>query len=57
MASGGKGGKVLILNLKDGSILNSIQAHTEPVLSVLISPDKTLAVSAAYDKTVKLWHV
>ena len=42
-------------SLSEGIHLHTLKGHSNPVMSVAISPDGSLLVSGGADKTIKLW--
>jgi U3 small nucleolar RNA-associated protein 12 len=52
---GTKTGEIEIYDLSSGSLLETIKAHTGPVWSIDVRPDKTGFASGSADKDIKFW--
>ncbi len=50
-------GEVRLFNLKDGSLIRTIQGHRDAVYAAELSPDGKLLATGSYDQKVKLWNV
>jgi WD40 repeat protein len=46
-----------IWNATDGSLLQTLEGHTDVVYSVAFSPDGTLIATGSEDKTANIWNV
>ena len=57
VAAGLQDGRIVILNLADGSIVQEFEAHEGPVLSIVISNDNLNLASGGDDNLVKLWDL
>lgn len=57
IASGSDDSKIKLWNTKNGTLLQTLNGHQAPVVSVSFSPDGNMLASGSYDKTVKLWNV
>ncbi|MCD6475160.1 MAG: hypothetical protein J7K85_02705 [Anaerolineaceae bacterium] len=55
VAAGLQDGRIVILNLADGSIVQEFKAHEGPVLSIVISKDNLNLASGGDDNLVKVW--
>lgn len=55
VAAGLQDGRIVILNLADGSIVQEIEAHEGAVLSIVISKDNLNLASGGDDNLVKVW--
>ena len=38
-------------------LINTLEWHTDGILSVAISPDNTKIVSGEYDQIIKIWNL
>uniref|UniRef100_A0A8D8LZD4 WD repeat-containing protein 3 n=1 Tax=Cacopsylla melanoneura TaxID=428564 RepID=A0A8D8LZD4_9HEMI len=54
---GGKDGRLLIVDIGAGQVLEEIPAHTEELWSVAMLPDQIQVVTGGGDKSVKLWQL
>jgi WD40 repeat protein len=52
---GSDNGSAQLLNIATGEIVLVLKGHTGPVVSVDVSPDGKLFVTASHDRTVRLW--
>lgn len=59
LASGGsaKDNAIKIWNVKNGSLVRTLQGHQGGVRSVTFSPDGQYLISSGMDRTVKVWRV
>ena len=57
IASGSEDETVKLWSLEDGSLIRTLDGHTDWVISVTFSPDGKLLGTGSYDGTVKLWRV
>ena len=55
LASGSAGGKIIIHNTEDGSIVKEVEAHSRFIYSVEFSKDGLMLASGSYDSTCKVW--
>ena len=55
LASGSAGGKLIIHNTEDGSIVKEAAAHSDWIYSVEFSKDGLLLASGSSDNTCKVW--
>ncbi|XP_043273092.1 WD repeat-containing protein 3 [Venturia canescens] len=51
-----KDGKMLIIDIASGDVLEEIPAHTKELWSVILTPDMKGVVSGGGDQTVKFWN-
>ncbi len=54
---GSYNGTLHIIDMKTQSQIDTLTAHTGPVLSVAVTPDGRRAISGSYDKTICLWNL
>jgi WD40 repeat protein len=47
----------LLWDLKTGALLWSLQGHREGISAIAMSADGTLAATASFDKTIRLWDL
>jgi WD40 repeat protein len=45
------------LTLPSGQLVRTLEGHTDPVSAVVVTPDGRFAVSASYDRTLKVWDI
>lgn len=57
VAAGLQDGRIVILNLADGSIVQEFEAHEGPVLSIAVSRDDLNLASGGDDTLVKVWDL
>jgi WD40 repeat protein len=57
MAVGTYDGRILLIDTLDGSILDVIQAHVEPILSVAFNSDGSLLSSMGRSSILKFWGI
>jgi WD40 repeat protein len=57
LASGIWDKTVRLWRVRDGTLLATLQGHTDGVYSISFSPDGQLLASGSMDKTVRLWRV
>lgn len=50
-------GEVRLFNVKDGSLIRTIQGHRDAIYAAELSPDGKLLATGSYDQKVKLWNV
>lgn len=55
IASGTEEGNVIIWDVSSKNVLQRLQGHTEPVLSVDTHPTEKLIASAGLDRVVRIW--
>lgn len=53
---GTKSGKLQLFDISSGNLLESVDAHTEAVWSIALSPDKNGFISGSADHDVKFWE-
>ncbi|WP_327351896.1 NB-ARC domain-containing protein [Streptomyces sp. NBC_01304] len=57
IALAGGGDEAWLWNLDSGELLGVLRGHHDTVYAVSLSPDARWAVTASYDRTVRLWMV
>ena len=57
VVSGSDDKTVRLWSVESGELLQTMEGHTSPVMSVSFSPDGQSVVSGSKDKTVRLWSV
>ena len=57
IAAGYNDGTVKLLSVEDGSLIRTLEGHTDYVKSVTFSPDGKLLGSGSHEGTVKLWKI
>lgn len=57
LASGGRDGKILIMNTETGKELFSFTEHTDGINTLVFSHDGTRLASSAKDSKIRLWDV
>ena len=57
MATGEWDKSVKLWDVTSGSLVATMDGHTEQVVSVAFSPDGHMLASGSRDKTIKLWDV
>ena len=57
MASGSADKTVRLWRVADGSLLRTLEGHTDGVQSVTFSPDGAILATGSFDHTVRLWRV
>jgi G protein beta subunit-like protein len=59
LIAGGHDGRVSIVNVSENTIEEgkSFEAHSEPLLRVMIAPDETTFITTAADESAKLWNI
>jgi WD40 repeat protein len=57
LASADQEGVIKIWSMPEGTLLQTIKAHTELIQDVSFACDNQTLVSASLDKTVKLWNI
>jgi WD40 repeat protein len=56
LVSGNQKGQIDIWQVETGTLLETIAAHSQDVLSVVFSDDGQQLLTGSYDRTVKLWE-
>ncbi|KAL0270510.1 UNVERIFIED_CONTAM: hypothetical protein PYX00_007902 [Menopon gallinae] len=56
VVAGLKTGKLLIIDLNTGDILEEIPAHEKEIWSIRVTPDKRGCITGSSDHTVKFWE-
>ncbi|KAK9880788.1 hypothetical protein WA026_013117 [Henosepilachna vigintioctopunctata] len=54
--AGCKDGKLLIIDIASGDILEEVSAHTQELWSLILTPEMVGCVSGGGDQTVKFWQ-
>lgn len=57
VATGDKNGNLAVWNLSDGKQIALIEGQSPEIISVAISPDKTLLASVAENKIISIWDI
>jgi len=57
LASGSDDTTVRLWQVSDGTLLRTLEGHTDTVLSVAFSPDGQTLASGSWDRTVRLWEL
>ncbi len=57
LAAGTSTGEIRLWHAASGLPLQTVQGHTDRVLSVAFSPDGSTLASGSFDQTVRLWEV
>ena len=55
LASGSAGGKIIIHNTEDGSVVKEVAAHSDWIRTVEFSKDGLMLASGSNDNTCKVW--
>lgn len=53
----GLAGKVLLIDVEDGTVLREFSGHRDIIYSARMSPDGTLLATAGYDREILLWDI
>lgn len=56
VCSGSEDGDIILWDVSSKNVLQRLQGHTGPVLSVDTHPTEPVIVSGGFDKTVKIWR-
>ncbi|MEW5869555.1 MAG: serine/threonine-protein kinase [Chloroflexota bacterium] len=56
LASGSADNRIQLWRVSDGSLLRTLQGHTDRVTSVVFSSDDQMLASASWDYSVRLWR-
>ena len=57
LASGSSDRTIRILQVRDGRLLQTLEGHTDAVLTVRFAPDGKTLLSAGYDNTARIWDL
>lgn len=55
--SGSWDNTIKIWNFETGSEIATLSSHSDPVTSVVLSPDDKYIVSSSEDRSIKIWNL
>ncbi|MEW5869339.1 MAG: protein kinase [Chloroflexota bacterium] len=57
LATGSQDGRLRLWRVADGSLLQTLEGHNDPVVQVIFAPNGTMLASTSKDFTIRLWLV